>query len=177
MPQFHTELQRLTQEKIATLESENQYLRNRLQEMKVEMTEVLTTIELQQRYQYKLQQLNENLEKELNIRKQQIQKYQTYLSENIELPEQENLSNQLAPLLEKCLDSYLGSALFHVQIEQQIEAKLAKYSSSLEQLQAINWSELLYPEKSIGHELNTVLNDATNLTSDLRALIHLYQKS
>jgi len=177
MPEFHTELQHLTQHQLQLLQQENQALSSYLQVMKDEIKDTNNTIALQQTYQVKLQQLIEQLNSELQYKDQQIQQYQHYLSNNIELPEQENLSNQLAPLLEKCLDSYLSSASFHGQIEQQIEAKLVKYSSTLEQLQAINWAELYIPEKSIERELDKVLNEATNLTSDLRELIHLYQKS
>ena len=177
MPEFHTELQHLTQQQLQLLQQENQALSSYLQVMKDEIKDANNTIALQQTYQVKLQQLIEQLNSELQYKDQQIQQYQHYLSNSIELPEQENLSNQLAPLLEKCLDSYLSSASFHGQIEQQIEAKLAKYSSTLEQLQAINWAELYIPEKSIERELDKVLNEATSLTSDLRELIHLYQKS
>src|SRR5690606_38868852 len=98
MPEFHTELQHLTQHQLQLLQQENQALSSYLQVMKDEIKDTNNTIALQQTYQVKLQQLIEQLNSELQYKDQQIQQYQHYLSNNIELPEQENLSNQLAPL-------------------------------------------------------------------------------
>jgi hypothetical protein len=83
----------------------------------------------------------------------------------------------LAPLLKQCLDTYLCSQQFQDQVQQHVEAKLSSYTSILEMLHTIDWSNLQYPEKSIERESDNVLNEAENMSDDLREIVTLYQQS
>lgn len=176
MPEFHTELQHLTQQQLQLLQQENQALKSYLQTMMDEIKEANNTIALQQAYQDKLQQLIEQLNSELQHKDQHIQQYQNYLSSNIDVPDQTNLSNILVPLLKESLNTYLQSEQFQMQWQRYIEARLSSYSSSLEMLHTINWSSLQYPEKSIEKELDNVLSEVMNMSNDLSKLINLYQQ-
>ncbi|MGX5700559.1 hypothetical protein ACWKWF_13360 [Acinetobacter kookii] len=175
MPEFHTELQHLTQQQLQLLQQENQALKSSLQMMKDEIKEANNIIALQKIYQDKLQQLIEQLNSELQHKDQQIQQYQNYLSSNIDVPDQTNLSNILVPLFKESLNTYLQSEQFQMQWQKYIEAKLSSYSSCLETLNSINWASLQYPEKSVEKELDNVLSEVMSMSNDLSKLINLYQ--